>query len=311
MAATISLLPFVSIAQEATGLGSWTAYGQTATGSQSISVDPVDIDILSCPTEVFQDSYRDSLKTADVLATAALEIEAIKVCNLRQKVAEESIKNTLAMYELIEELKQKSQPSTATRNEDGTQDEPRTANRAITETATQEDPQATPEKGTNLAGTIADLVSSVTGSGDIGKTAARQSEEPIEGQQTAQSEDPVTPAKAVSQGCAPEYLVKNAGHQLHGDGKNHWATLAGPFGEEFVVRGGDMLPGGVKVKSVNPEVVLVTHPAGKTKQLAVAPREPVHVMEPKFTYTLTSPDQMNSGSSPAPILPSNSGGVSQ
>ena len=82
-----------------------------------------------------------------------------------------------------------------------------------------------------------------------------------------------------------------AGHQRGGDGTFVWATLRSPLGERFVARAGDQLPGGVKIKSVSREVVLVTTGQGATEQLAKAPEAAPEPIDAAFSFTLIKQDQ--------------------
>ena len=307
----LATIATASFAQDTNGVIDWSELDQSK--AQAAATDePADFKITECPVDLFEDAYGGTIDAANVHAAAALELEVLRVCTKRQDLADQLQKNNRRLREdiNIEAIRDEElQAFLAWRNRPETE---RSAKRPARTTAMTPNPTS----GTSPATTPNTPSSSFSNSNFIAEEEnARGPEEDIpdkslptvptgEAAIAAQTTlEPLTtrtdnaplsqvPAPAATHtGCAPEYLVELAGHQRGGDGTFVWATLRSPLGERFVARAGDQLPGGVKIKSVSREVVLVTTGQGATEQLAKAPEAAPEPIDAAFSFTLIKQDQ--------------------
>ena len=313
----VSAIATTSLAQDTSGVLDWSQLDQTKSETAAKATDKTTaFKITECPVALFEDAYASTIDAANVHATAALELEVKRNCTLRQELAQKLTRNNRRLREdiNIEAMRdQELQAFLAWRN---MPDEERAAKRPAQTIAKATNHSAKPntpltpnpsssfsnsnaiaeeEKALDVNEALPNSAPATDPTGDAAsaaQTAPDRSANPPHNPILSQASDPA----ANPAGCAPEYLVERAGHQRGGDGEFVWATLRSPFAERFVVRAGDQLPGGLKIKTVSREVVLVTTREGATEQLAKAPEAAPEPTDAGFSYTLTKQDQaVNSG----------------
>jgi hypothetical protein len=237
--------------------------------TESTTAEAPSFDILSCPFGVFKEAYLGAFTAADRLGIMALEDEAIAACAKRQ----ERVNLVLSQERELRELLAASQ----------TEDALDAVQRARANTPSGEDDSASMVKGDGASEPSKDT-----------ETAEQEQSAP------ESSSDPFAMVEIVSgvDACAREYMVELSGHQRGGDGKFHWATLRSGLGEEYVIKAGDSLPGGWRISSVSPEVVLAVDPMGDTVPLPVAPVQSGSVIDSNFYYEITPVQAMAQSGAP-------------
>lgn len=256
------MLPSNTLLAEGFGTVRTTATAAVAPKEAVASTAP-SFDILSCPFGVFKEAYLGAFTAADRLGIMALEDEAIAACAKRQERVNLILNQERELRALL----------TASQEEDALD----AAQRQRANTTSPDANEATTPPATTVAGQ--------GGS----EEAPEQSTELAEGQATPQPLTPSMDLLEVVSGtdvCAREYMVELSGHQRHGDGAFHWATLRSGLGEEYVVKAGDSLPGKWRISSVSPEVVLAVDPQGQTIPLPVAPMQTGSAIDVNFKYTI-------------------------
>ena len=296
-----SAMATISPAQDTSTAIDWSDLDSTKRDAAATD-EPAAFKITECPVNLFEDAYGGTIDAANVHAAAALELEVLRVCTKRQDLADQLQKNNrrlredinieavrdeelqafLAWRNLPDETRAAKRPAPAINKIVGPTTEPKPSSSFSNSNAIAEEENAL--HGNEALPSIS-VTSDPTASAAIAaqEGAPKPSTNPPLGQPDVSTTPPA--------GCAPEYLVELSGHQREGDGTFVWATLRGPLAERFVVRAGDQLPGGIKIKSVSREVVLITTKAGTTEQLAKAPESEPEPNDASFSYTLIKQDQ--------------------
>jgi hypothetical protein len=305
-----------SLAQDAGRAIDWSDLDQATSEAARKADDPrAAFKISECPVERFEEAYGGTIDAANVHAASAIQLEVLRICTKRQDLADQLQKNNQRLREEINIEAVRDEELQAFLAWRDMSDEERRAALATTEpvpSPTIPNPSApqTPSSSFSNTNPIAEEENSAasdeatqnptpaTDPTDAAAIAASTAPDPSINPTQSTYPEPATDHR----GCAPEYLVDLAGHQRGGDGQYIWATLRGPLGQRFVVRAGDQLPGGVKIKSVSREVVLVTNKTGAIQQLAKAPEAAHEPNDASFLFTLTKQDQAVSSEFVMPTL---------
>ena len=242
----------------------------------SDAATPPSFDILSCPFDIFKDAYLGAFETAERLAVMALEDEALAACAKRQERVNLVLKQERELRTLL----------SAAANEDDAVIAQRRARANGQSEARQSDPEAeqTSAAESSVLGTLVGglLEAAIPAKED----ASSETPDAEDTSDTAAIEAAAPALTAPGAGCEQSYMVELSGHQRHGDGKFHWASLRDQMNAEFVVKAGDALPGGWKISSVSREVVLAITPDGEIEQLPVAPSTSPAVIDGNFYFTI-------------------------
>ena len=312
-ALTFSAIAATGLAQDGGKTIDWSDLDQATSEAASKADDPrAAFKISECPVERFEEAYGGTIDAANVHAASAIQLEVLRICTKRQDLADQLQKNNQRLREEIniEAVRDKElQAFLAWRD---MSDEERRAALAATKPALRSalpKPSSTPQtKSSSFSNSKSIAEEEKIAAANEAPQTPTPATDPADAAAIAASTAPVSNTNPTQstypepttdhRGCAPEYLVDLAGHQRGGDGQYIWATLRGPLGQRFVVRAGDQLPGGVKIKSVSREVVLVTSKAGTTQQLAKAPEAAPEPNDASFSYTLVEQSQAIGGSNP-------------